>query len=44
MMVLVKMLDQNNIEELQSAFQTIDKDQTGMITFNELQEALESQG
>ena len=26
MMVLVKMLDQNNIEELQSAFQIIDKD------------------
>ena len=43
MNVLVKMLDVKHVTELRLAFHTIDKDQTGMITVEELQEALASQ-
>jgi Ca2+-binding EF-hand superfamily protein len=43
MNVLVKMLDVKHVSELRLAFHTIDKDQTGMITVEELQEALTSQ-
>ena len=44
MNVLVKMLDQTLTENLRSAFYDMDKDQTGMITVTELQEALMSHG
>ncbi len=40
MNVLVKMLDAKHINDLKMGFHTIDKDQTGMITVQELQEAL----
>ena len=40
MSILVKMLNSKEIEELRSLFIAIDKDKTGMITFEELQEAL----
>ena len=36
MNVLVKMLDQNKIQNLRAAFHDMDKDQTGMITLSEL--------
>lgn len=40
MSVLIKMLSPNEIESLRSIFIAIDKDNTGMITFDELQSAL----
>jgi Ca2+-binding EF-hand superfamily protein len=40
MNVLVKMLDAKHINDLRLAFHAIDKDETGMITVEELQEAL----
>jgi Ca2+-binding EF-hand superfamily protein len=43
MNVLVKMLDAKHINDLRTAFHTIDKDQTGMITVEELKEALAAQ-
>jgi Ca2+-binding EF-hand superfamily protein len=43
MNVLVKMLDTKHINDLKRAFHAIDKDQTGMITVDELKEALEAQ-
>ena len=43
MNVLVKMLDVKHVSELRLAFHAIDKDQTGMITVEELQDALASQ-
>jgi Ca2+-binding EF-hand superfamily protein len=44
MNVLVKMLDPLKIQDLSQAFHDIDKDQTGMITILELQEALIANG
>ncbi len=41
MSVLVKMLDQKYLRELQKVFQQIDLDQTGMITNQELEDALQ---
>lgn len=40
MNMLVKMADQNQIEELRTEFTKIDKDQTGLISSEELREAI----
>eukprot|EP00347_Sterkiella_histriomuscorum_P016687 403352243 len=40
MSVLIKMLNSTEIESLRQVFNTIDKDQTGMINLEELQQAL----
>lgn len=42
MNMLVKMADQNQIEELRKEFTAIDKDGTGLINANELKEAIKS--
>ena len=41
--MLVKMLDTKHINDLRHAFHVIDKDQTGMITVEELKDALAAQ-
>lgn len=40
MNMLVKMADQNSIEELRKDFQEIDKDGTGLINADELKQAI----
>ena len=42
MNMLVKMADQNSIEDLQEKFRQIDKDGTGLIAADDLQEALKN--
>lgn len=44
MSVLVKFLQKEEIEDLREAFVQIDKDNTGMISFKELEECLVEHG
>lgn len=44
MSVLIKMLSTKEIEKLREAFILIDKDETGMISLDELSEALQQSG
>ena len=40
--MLVKMADQQSIEDLRNEFQRLDKDQTGMINADELKQAIKA--
>ena len=44
MNMLVKMADQNEIDGLRAEFVQIDKDRTGLISAEELQQAIKSSG
>lgn len=44
MNVMIKMLKEDELSDLREQFKVIDKDNTGMINVNELEEALKSSG